>query len=309
MNKRKAFTIVELLTSIAIIALLLGLLLPSIASVRRMAKEAAQKAQFMTFETALDAFRQDFGDYPPSDWQEGVNPPGRDYPGSLKLAEALVGWDLMGFDPNTVWRRDGLDASGGGGSYDPLIPRARGAESLYERKGPYLEVATTKAFHIGDLFNVYGSLDPCNFVLCDAFGARKITDNSGKIVTAGSPILYYRANTAYKTIYPTEPINNRIYNYTDNKALLDLGKLTPTGAVGKPHPLGFAVGTDYPVFYGDKYTFSAADAVTYGTSTGYGIKDPKIPPPNAWPYRPDSYILISAGADGLYGTADDIHNY
>jgi len=28
-----------------------------------------------------------------------------------------------------------------------------------------------------------------------------------------------------------------------------------------------------------------------------------------WPYRPDSYILISAGADGYYGTADDITNF
>lgn len=27
------------------------------------------------------------------------------------------------------------------------------------------------------------------------------------------------------------------------------------------------------------------------------------------PYRPDSYLLISAGPDGLYGTADDIANY
>ena len=26
-------------------------------------------------------------------------------------------------------------------------------------------------------------------------------------------------------------------------------------------------------------------------------------------YRPDSYILISAGADGFYGTSDDIHNF
>jgi hypothetical protein len=28
-----------------------------------------------------------------------------------------------------------------------------------------------------------------------------------------------------------------------------------------------------------------------------------------WPYRSDSYLLISAGADGLYGTDDDIRNF
>jgi hypothetical protein len=38
------------------------------------------------------------------------------------------------------------------------------------------------------------------------------------------------------------------------------------------------------------------------------IRDPKVQG-TPWPYRPDSYILISAGADGLYGTSDDICNF
>jgi hypothetical protein len=29
----------------------------------------------------------------------------------------------------------------------------------------------------------------------------------------------------------------------------------------------------------------------------------------AQPYNPDTYILISAGRDGLYGTEDDIKNF
>ena len=29
----------------------------------------------------------------------------------------------------------------------------------------------------------------------------------------------------------------------------------------------------------------------------------------AQPYKPSSYILISAGKDGLYGTADDVFNF
>ena len=62
MNNRKAFTIVELLTVVTIIALLLGILLPSIAMVRTKAKETAQKAQFVTIEMALEAFKQDYGE-------------------------------------------------------------------------------------------------------------------------------------------------------------------------------------------------------------------------------------------------------
>ena len=38
------------------------------------------------------------------------------------------------------------------------------------------------------------------------------------------------------------------------------------------------------------------------------ITDPKVTAVD-WPYRPDSYILISAGVDGLYGTNDDICNF
>ncbi len=38
------------------------------------------------------------------------------------------------------------------------------------------------------------------------------------------------------------------------------------------------------------------------------IRDKKLETRD-WPYRPDSYILISAGADGVYGTADDITNF
>ena len=46
----------------------------------------------------------------------------------------------------------------------------------------------------------------------------------------------------------------------------------------------------------------------YGKEVFYEyIRDPKIMA-TPWPYRPDSYILISAGADGEYGTGDDITN-
>ncbi len=43
------------------------------------------------------------------------------------------------------------------------------------------------------------------------------------------------------------------------------------------------------------------DYITDPKATGASGRD--------WPYRADSYILISAGADGLYGTSDDITNF
>ena len=319
MNNRKAFTIVELLTVVTIIALLLGILLPSVAAIRTKAKETAQKAQFATIEMALEAFKQDYGDYPRSDFTGSVPIAQDTYCGAQKLSEALLGWDLMGFHPQSAWRVDGYTGTGPlftlnhpltDSSYDPS--RYRGIATLSERKGPYLEPAKASVFKLGDLYNTTNT----TYVLCDVYRVRKLTDpNTGKIITAGSPILYYKANTANKTIDPAYslPANNytdRIYNYYDNSPITSNKKLTANGPTGLQHPLDYPGSSEYTVFYNTKYPASAPYLpATYGGSgIGYGIRDPRIASP-ARPYRPDSYILISAGPDGYYGTADDIHNY
>jgi type II secretory pathway pseudopilin PulG len=146
---------IELLIVLGILVLLVGLLVPALSAVRTIAKETKQKAQFTTIELALAAFKNDHGDYPPSDW---VSPPnaGGNYCGAQKLAEALLGWDLLGFHPSSAWRADGLDAAGGSGTYDPAKSRDLNADgvldTLNERKGPYLESATTTAYRMRDLF-------------------------------------------------------------------------------------------------------------------------------------------------------------
>jgi type II secretory pathway pseudopilin PulG len=283
-----------------IIVLLVGILLPSITMVRRMAKETAQKAQFAAIDMALDAFKQDYGDYPPSDWQEGTGS-GRVYCGTQKLTEALLGWDIQGFHPKTVWRRDGYSGAGLPGTlgteltYDPL--RNRGTSTLFERRGPYLEVAKTNVFRLGNspvanandgLYNLSGNLNfdsmRSNFVICDVFGVKKITTkitftNETVTTMAGSPILYYRANTSNKTL-------QGIYDCNDNLAIIQLGKLPAGGA----HTL----------------------TCSYFYDPAYKIVDKNIPyltPSRRWPNRPDSYILISAGADHEFGTKDDILNF
>ena len=100
--KKSGFTLVELLTTVSIIALLVGILIPSLNLVRTIARETRQNAQFTTIELALTAFKNDDGDYPPSDWP--LPPPPNDtYGGAQKLTEALLGLDLMGFHPKSGW--------------------------------------------------------------------------------------------------------------------------------------------------------------------------------------------------------------
>jgi prepilin-type N-terminal cleavage/methylation domain-containing protein len=267
--RRDGFTAVELLTVIAIIAILVGIFIPTVSFVRNTAKEAKQSVQLTAIDMALMAFKGDYGDYPPSDNEAG------DYCGAQKLAEALVGWDLLGFHPDSDWRADG-------GVYEPPNPSDN---NLDERVGPYLELATANAFQLGSLFYNTGSLDPNGFVLCDSFGAKPVTVGN-KIVKAGTPILYYKADTSSKQMLGRDPKDWR-YSPIDNQALLDLKKMIN----GTIHPLGVS-GNFYMVF------------------SDY-VMDPKIYEITGrrWPYRPDSYILISAGVDGLYGTPDDICNF
>jgi prepilin-type N-terminal cleavage/methylation domain-containing protein len=273
-RKRTGFTLVELLAALGIIALLAGLLIPALSMVRNTAKETKQKAQFAAIEMALTAFKNDYGDYPGSDWALVG-----DYCGTQKLTEALLGWDLLGFHPKSDFRFNGRNDDG------EFIYDANNPIFFDQRRGPYLELATADAFRLGNisvrypgLYNATGPLAPNTFVLCDVFGAQKVMLANGKTARAGTPILYYRANTSAKTI-------REIYNVLDNDALI----LIKQQADGGIHPLADPR-NQYQVFYDDY------------------IRNPKISA-RPWPYRPDSYILISAGVDGLYGTSDDIRNF
>jgi prepilin-type N-terminal cleavage/methylation domain-containing protein len=96
MTNRKAFTLVELLVVIGIIAILAGLLLPAISQMHRSAQITGQKADFVTIANALDAYKADFGDYPRNDvlprWNTGATlSPQTPAPIHLSLAAALMG--------------------------------------------------------------------------------------------------------------------------------------------------------------------------------------------------------------------------
>jgi prepilin-type N-terminal cleavage/methylation domain-containing protein len=275
---KKAFSIIELLTVMSIIVILLGLLLPSLNMAKRYAKEVKQKAQFNSIETALELFSNFWDGYPPS-----ADPNG-DYCGAMKLCEALVGQDLMGFHPNSLFREDCTD--GTNKLYDnnppngfPLFPTTE--ENLRARKGPYLQLEKANACRLSRLYANTGSFYSELFVLCDVYN--RISDRqTGRGI--GMPILYYRANASGIKHDPNDlpvPGNDKgqFYNYLDNDELVALG--APGGG---NHLL------DSDKFY----------EVT---------KDDRITIQAGRPYRPDSYILISAGFDGIYGTEDDIFNF
>ncbi len=289
-REKSAFTLVELLAVLGIIAIVAVLLVPALTKVRTMAKETQQRAQLNTIELGIMAFKNDeenhYGDFPPSDCsKDGMYDVGNgDYLGAQKLAEALLGWDLMGFDPNSAWRADGKDKAGTSMVYlDGTESEAVREANLKARRGPYLELASANVFKLRQLFKDVGMLEKETFVLCDVFGKKQVTIG-GKTVKAGAPILYYRANTSSKTIDASISFENRIYDCYDNDMLIAV-KETEDGLT---QPLG-------DVANGREFFYNY-------------ISDPKVTT-GQWPSNPESYLLISAGADGLYGTKDDICNF
>ena len=239
-----------------------------------------QIAQFHSIDAAIELFRADKGVYPPSD---ALDEDGRLYCGAMKLSEAMMGRDLMGFHPDSVFRSDGTDSKG-----NILYPKSDTVsgeaytESLSSRKGPYLPFGNANALTLADLYGAgnTGSFDPNNYVLCDVFLHVKV---QGKRRKVGMPVLYYKADTS-KTAHDINDPNNpeNIYNYKDNHDLLALG------VPGKP-------GQKHPLYENPK--------IFYEMTKNDRVAGPSVP------NRADMYILLSAGRDGLYGTKDDIANF
>jgi len=240
--------------------------------IKRFAADTKQRAQLHAISTALEPFSDDFAGYPPSDAND---PTGVPYSGAMKLAEAIMGQNLFGFHPRSVFRVDGLSRDGG----KPLYPVEPNEADLKGRRGPYLLPENANAYRLVDIYGKghTGPFDENLFVLCDTYIRKRPSGEK-----TGMPILYYRANskgTAHDVNNPDNPEN--IYDYKDNHALVGLRVPSEPNAV---HPLA-----DPKRFY-------------------MNAQSDKIVTRNR-PYRANSFILISAGEDGLYGTADDICNF
>lgn len=231
--------------------------------------QGEQMAQLSAMRAATELFNDDFDAYPPFDAND---PTGKPYCGAMKLAEALMGQDLMGCHSKSAFRLDGLDAAGAA----DLYPAVAKAEDLKTRRGPYLMPENANAFTLADVYGKgnTGPFPEDTYVLCDTFERKR---PGGK--KTGMPILYYRANRLGTAHRPGDP--NNIYDYQDNHALLALGV---PGEPKKAHPL-----MDPRRFY-------------LNTQNVRATSSPQ-------PFRAEEFILISAGFDGLYGTADDVCNF
>lgn len=317
---RNAFTLVELLAVVGIIALLIGILVPSVTNAQRQARKAKTMKLVKSISEALEVFHNDFKEYPDSTYRIDANnlklDPITDLPdgqggtlpqvalsGSHWLARAMAGPDLQGIDTAGKVLQDGNQVQL---STDHLKDLSR--------KSPYLQdtelfVRDTNAF----TFNMDGSPRTGRPVIVD---------------TLNYPILYYRANPKRKkpfsrNMFDPDTIGGvarlGVYNHEDN--------ILMTGTDADPNQIGwhFASAKDHNLRPFGPHGYHSDNQ---NCDNSPDSRPPNCPNDNLHtfvgqlhnhdvhqmseqvkPINPETYILMSAGQDGIYGTEDDVANY
>ena len=337
-SQRKGFTLVELLTVVAIITLLISILIPTLGRARESAKRTASRAVLKALGDGLDLFKNENpgecrgGDgYPASAWRDDPTIPGEDEGiyGAQWLVRYLLGKTQDGYIPRRNVPRSvlalGAEHYEEAGWYD--YNTGFNPHAPLDRVGPYIPQDRVEVRRLGELENSpYDPPDPNN-------PTNLVEDQPVFVDNFEFPILYYAANTRLQKKMKGEapiagiddPVYNPefdvassgIYSYLDNKLFTGaedvdasytpwdftgmgpnvLQKLSRFGAWtgGSPtDPADFDVVDNeftFPNYILNKDVFDSTD--------GNGIV----------PYRPDSFILITPGPDGIYGNGDDVTNF
>jgi hypothetical protein len=301
-----------LLTVIAIIAILIGIMSVGMKKATMIAKNLRQKVEFKAIEVGMELFAKDFEDYPESRTL-GPDKGGQPVCGAQHLAEALVGRDSHGFDPITGWYppsdqtyRPNLDAAALNSLYN-----AADTASMNRRKQPYVEFKHSGIYTINQLWQggtgsstIYTSASATNRglspVITDSFGRNEVTV-AGTSVKVGMPVLYFKADSSKRfrlneantlvTNPATADYSKWIYNFDDNLPVVQLPNLLDATLPEDYTDAASPTKTQAQIFY-ESITQTADSSRNYYK-----------------PFNTDKFILLSAGWDGIYGTKDDISNF
>lgn len=318
-TQSRAFTLIELMVVIAIIGLLVGLLLPAIKAATTAAKTTGTKATFQAIDAALEAFKGHSalgGSYPPSASDNGTDYGLITDPAAGVTARILVGganllvFALQGVDALGTTGFVDLPATGNGVWWDDVnaaytVAFGNPVETRYDPfAGSDLQENVST---INEMFNEGTVVETGSGSVDEAGHLRFYIDNFGR------PILYYRARRAAPMMVTEPDVGIGIFDQRDNQAFTG----SNAGIVGTG--LDFGAGTDHTIatslYPSIDPAVSNLGSGTYG-STGMGggstfeqfIWDSNVTARNV-PNRRETYLLISAGPDAIYGTGDDVTNW
>ena len=329
----RAFTLVELLVVITVIGLLVGIFVGAVGQVRKQARNTKSSALIGSLATGLETFKADGrigGGYPPS-WSDQPTTSGNfgevrnpyaggsseqnfiEITGAGLLVWAMAGADLLGtpgfkpfrgptLNPLRLWSADTDDDNNGdnptqSGAY---ALRADG-RTLQPRSGPYLDLSrvklsewdvATRSFPIpAEQTGGSTGFDPDRDypMFLDGFGF---------------PVLYWKADPAGVALadesryQQLEGAARGIYHHEDNWFLVDTDsdyRLVLRGGASE-HKLDW-----------DNGSYNVENPPPVETFNRYILNEGVQA--RLSPRRADSYLLVTPGADGVYGTADDVANF
>ena len=326
---RRGFTLVEVMVVIAIIAVLISILLPSLKAVRTRVHESRTQVAISGLETGIHQYLADTrcgGSLPPSA-APGTTLTGYDggqilspHTGSILMIDgasllfwALAGADLIGTPGFQDLNGNGTWADDTGATTPQQLYRLSGTKPNYPRSGPYVDLSKMK---------LPPMTAPDKFTIPAAKGAIRTLPSLCFLDSFDQPILYYKANLN-KPLMVGEDIgagNKGIYNKTDNTTIT-----TGDGTCSMSGVCNYGMNFGAGLIAAGQYHFAAkaGEGADLGKSTAEVLTALQNPAnrcfsrtvwnPNVAvvprPHNDKSYILLSAGADGVFGSADDIANF
>ncbi len=339
---RRAFTLIELMVVVGIIGLLIAIALPAFSAARRTAKVSATTATINVIGLGLEQFRTDAqlgGSYPPSVRTE-CRPPYQNAGGKTiwvggagLLVWALAGADLLGTpgfrnvdgnsdnDPFGGWLSDTHTnfVSGGISGLYALDPAT--GKPAYARSGPFVELSKMK------LATKVAGQDAA-FEIPTAKGDTRLR-SACFLDSFDQPVLYYKANTGAPSMAASGSRSPDSGGNETDYAYSSAGQYVPTGIynmrdnsiiTGAGNEKGMDLGAGSGHFAQDSGSNPELGNVTrvnYQSDPTGNRPQPRTFQHTVWnpnvtatlrPHREDSFILLSPGPDGLFGTGDDVGN-
>jgi prepilin-type N-terminal cleavage/methylation domain-containing protein len=320
----RGFTLIELLVVIAIITLLIGILLPSLSKAREQAQKVKTGAMLKSIGEGLELYRNDnesdqaareTSGYPPSALGEDPAVAGtQNIAGAHWLVRHLMGKDLKGYAPRRCVPTALLNP-GDPAEEVPWYEIVDGVPRV-DRVGPYLP--GLKVVRTRDL--------PKGSETVPGFWGEQ-AEQQVFVCTFGFPVLYYVADPlqaqkpgANIATYGFDFSDPGIYSIRDNGLFAGQCVGGPDGSCalvgwdfgnGRAHPIEDFGDTDPPVPEDIRNNTKTFPYYILDKSLYDSTYDPAAPSGTvtAAPHRRESFLLITAGKDGLFGTSDDVKNF